>query len=567
MRVAVIGGGAGGTYAAALLKRARPAWRVTVYERNPPNDTFGFGVVFSEPTLDRLHAEDEATCQALLARSQRWDPIEVRLRGATLKTGGQGFAALGRRVLLDLLREQARAAGVELRFGHEIDAEKLPEADVIIAADGARSAVRRRFEEAFEPTISVGRTRYIWFGSTGRFDSLTFLFEENEHGAWAVHAYPFDDRTSTFIVETDETSWKRAGLDSDKGGDPRRSLEYCTRVFERHLQGGELLSNHSQWARFRTIRTAKWHHDNVVLLGDAAHTVHFSMGSGTKLALEDALALSRALTSAGSVAEAAAAFEKERRPDVHRIQRAAEPSLAWWESFRSFLPFDPEVFTFHFLTRNLRVSRQSIAKRDPSLVEAAAARTFPAEPEPLRAEIALGPGLRLRGRTAVAAPFAQAKDAALAIAWSEEEAKAARAAGAPAVALVIRARDAGKAAALRESAGADAVLVHAPIDAIAGALRAARESCASSSAVVGAVLEPREAREEVVAALGAGRGLADVVALFTRERSSTADMHAAVLGPIARRGFGAPVIVPSRPDLAETMLLASRADVVLLTGE
>jgi anthraniloyl-CoA monooxygenase len=562
MRIAVIGGGAGGTYVAALLKRARPDWAVTVYERNHGTDTFGFGVVFSEPTLDKLRAEDEQTCAALLARSARWDPIEIRLRDTTIQCGGQGFAALERRTLLELLQAQARAAGVELRFGETIEPERLPEADVVIVADGARSAVRRHFEARFESTIAVGRTRYIWLATSHRFDCLTFLFEENRDGAWAVHAYPFDETKSTFIVETDEGSWRNAGLDIEGEDITQRSIEYCRNVFTKYIGNADLLSNRSVWARFRTVRNQKWHHENLVLLGDAAHTAHFSMGSGTKMALEDALALARALTTHGAPAEAFAAYEKERRMDVHRIQRAAEPSLAWWENFASFMPFDPAVFTFHFLTRNLKVSRQSIEKRDPAIVHGAADVLFPGVADLTRAPLVLESGIRLGGRSANLAPFDG--EAALAVAWSDEEVRAARERGAPVVALVVPAKEASHAGERASAVSADIVLVSAARDRFAAALKSARES-SRTQIPVGAVLDPQELVDGPSAEpLREARGLAAITLLATQGRSSTSDARAAVLGPIVRRVLGAPVIVPCGAELLETMLLAERADVGLL---
>ena len=369
MRVACVGAGPGGLYAALLLKLRRPDWEVTVLERNGPAETFGFGVVFSEPTLDRLKAADPVTHAALLGISERWDPIELRLRGGVIRCSGQGFVATGRHALLAMLGEKAIAAGVDVRFHTPVSVDALPEADVIIAADGARSALRRKFESTFEPTFDTGHSKFIWFGTTKHFDCLTFPFEQSAAGAFSVHAYPFGKDRSTFIVETDEASLERAGIDTaDREESERLSIEYCEKLFASHLDGHKLLANQSHWANFRTVRNQSWRAGRVVLLGDAAHTTHFSMGSGTKMALEDALALCDALCGTDDVDAALATYEAVRRPDVRKLQQNGRPSLFWWEHFRHVMDRDLEPFAFHFLTRNLRVTRDSIARRDADLV-------------------------------------------------------------------------------------------------------------------------------------------------------------------------------------------------------
>lgn len=369
MRIVCVGAGPGGLYAALLLKQRRPDWDVTVLEQNGPDATFGFGVVFSEPTLERLKAADPETHAALLAIGERWDPIELRLRDDVIQCSGQGFVGAGRQALLSMLYAKAIAAGVDLRFHAQIDAGALPEADVLVASDGARSAIRRRFASTFEPSIDTGRSKFIWFGTTQRFHGLTFLFERSDAGAFAVHAYPFDKQRSTFIVETDEEALEKAGIATgDREESERLSLAYCERLFARHLGGHRLLANQSRWASFRTVRNQTWRAGRVVLLGDSAHTVHFSMGSGTKMALEDALALADALCANDDVDAALAAYETVRRPDVRKLQQAARPSLFWWESFRHVMDRDLVPFAFHFLTRNLRVTRESIMRRDAELV-------------------------------------------------------------------------------------------------------------------------------------------------------------------------------------------------------
>jgi anthraniloyl-CoA monooxygenase len=346
------------------LKQADPTRRIQVLERNAPGVTFGFGVVFSDPTLDGFRRLDPGLYAELLDNCVRWDPIEVRLPTGKVRCEGQGFSAIARTKLLHLLQERARSVGVELRFEVAFDdPAEFSDSDLLIVSEGARSGVRTRFSRHFQPSVETGASKYIWFGTTQSFDCLTFIFVENEHGAFAVHAYPFAPGRSTFIVETDEASWRNAKLDR---ADETQSLEYCEKLFAPDLGGGKLLVNQSRWANFRTLRTARWQHRNMVLIGDAAHTAHFSVGSGTKLALEDALALNAALATSPELVDACASYERERRAAVDRLQASAGPSLAWWENFRRYMTFSPEQFMFHFLTRNQRVTRESLRRRDPA---------------------------------------------------------------------------------------------------------------------------------------------------------------------------------------------------------
>lgn len=376
MKILCVGGGPAGLYFAVRMKQLDGAHEVTVLERNRPDDTFGFGVVFSDSTLGYLHQHDAETYELIRSNCQAWDAIEVRFKGKTLRCGGNGFAAISRKRLLNLLQQRAIELGVTIHFQHEFAslAECKPY-DLVVASDGINSTLRRPFEEAFRPTIEMGTAKYIWFGTTQRFDSLTFLFEENEHGLFGAHAYPYDEQTSTFIVETDEESWRRAGSDSfvestlAPGASDLASMAYCQQLFARHLHGHKLLANNSKWLNFRTLRNETWHHENIVLLGDAAHTAHFSVGSGTKMAMEDAIALSLALEEHEELPAALAAYERTRRPEVERIQRASLPSRQWWEDFRHYKHFSPEQLTFHFLSRNPRMTYHSLLARDPHYVK------------------------------------------------------------------------------------------------------------------------------------------------------------------------------------------------------
>lgn len=381
VKIHVIGGGPGGLFFAQLARRALPAAAITVYERNRPHDTFGFGVVFSDRTMANLQHSDAETHEAVRRATVHWDAIEVRHRGQVLRAGGHGFSAIARKRLVEILEEGARRAGADLRFEEEIsDLRAIEDCDLLVAADGSNSLVRRTYAREFGASEAEGRARFIWFGASVRYDSFKFIFEETPQGVFAVHAYPFDDHTSTFLVETDEESWRGAGLDrwveasQAPGLSDLESLRYLEQVFAPHLEGQSILANNSKWLTFRTIRNATWRHEHRVLLGDAAHTAHFSVGSGTKMAMEDAVALTEALTRAlqtqADLPSALAAYEARRRSEVERIQEAAAPSLAWWERYKIHMRMEPAPFIFHFLTRTPRVTGENLRRRDPALVEA-----------------------------------------------------------------------------------------------------------------------------------------------------------------------------------------------------
>ncbi|WP_419998538.1 bifunctional salicylyl-CoA 5-hydroxylase/oxidoreductase [Streptomyces boninensis] len=392
MRIAVIGGGPGGLYAAALLKRLDPARSVTVWERNAPDVTFGFGVVLSDETLGGIEHADPVVYAALQDEFVRWDDIDVVHRGRTLRSGGHGFAALSRRRLLAVLQERCRRLGVDLRFGTEAPPDLADTHDLVIAADGVNSLTRT---PAFGTAETVHRCRYIWLSAPFAFDAFRFEIAETEHGVMQLHGYPYAPDASTVIVEMHEDVWRRAGLDQ---ADEQESIDACGKYFTDALRGRPLTGNRSQWLLFRTITNAHWSHGNTVLLGDAAHTAHFSVGSGTKLAVEDALALAACIEEQPSVAAALAAYETERRPVVASTQRAAQASLQWFEELGRYVDQPPRQFAFNLLTRSRRVTHDNLKLRDPAFVTAVEREAgVPEGTPPMFTPFRLG-GLTLRNR-------------------------------------------------------------------------------------------------------------------------------------------------------------------------
>ena len=368
MKVSVIGGGPGGLYFALLFKQARADAEITVYERNRPDDTFGFGVVFSDATLSSFAAADAATHREITESFAHWDDIAIHVKGETLVSTGHGFSGLSRKKLLQILQRRCARLGVALRFSEEApDPTAFADSDLVVAADGINSQVREAYAEAFQPRIEWRGNKFIWLGSTCAFPAFTFVFRESEHGLWRLHAYQFDREQSTLIFECTEDTWRRAGLDK---ADEAESIAYLEALFADHLDGHRLLENNSTWRNFPIVTNARWHHGNIVLLGDAVHSAHFSIGSGTKLAMEDAIALCRALGAQGCVADALAAYETERRPEVESTQRAAKVSLAWFENVeRYYGELETIQFAFSLLTRSLRISHENLKLRDPAFVD------------------------------------------------------------------------------------------------------------------------------------------------------------------------------------------------------
>ncbi|NKE47435.1 bifunctional salicylyl-CoA 5-hydroxylase/oxidoreductase [Roseomonas frigidaquae] len=365
MRIAVIGGGPAGLYFAILMKRDFPASRITVVERNQAEDTFGFGVVFSDATLDAFRQADEPSYRAITESFAYWDDIAIVAKGREHRVGGNGFCGCSRRTLLMLLAARARELGVELEFRREATPEDFPDADLVVAADGINSPIRERFAEHFQPEVDLRPNRFAWMGSTRPFDAFTFFFKETPHGIFIAHCYQYEAGASTWVLETDPETFAKAGLE---GMDEAASAAFLEGVFAEELQGHRLITNRSQWRRFPTIKCARWVRGNVVLLGDAKASAHFSIGSGTKLAMEDAIALHQAFRAESNVASALHAFETGRREDVEKTQHAANVSLVWFEHVRRFWDFFPTRFAFGVMTRSKAITWDNLALRAPDFV-------------------------------------------------------------------------------------------------------------------------------------------------------------------------------------------------------
>jgi anthraniloyl-CoA monooxygenase len=366
MRIVCAGGGPGGLYFAGLMKKADPRHHVRVIERNRPDDTFGFGVVFSDATMAGIAEADSEAYRGIARHLVHWDDIEVNYRGERISSTGHGFSGMSRHTLLRVLQEQACAAGVEVLFEREVTSlDAFANADLVVAADGANSTVRHLLRDRIRTTVDLRPNRFVWLGTTKPFPAFTFYFTRSEHGLWRVHAYQYAPGRSTFIVECREDTWKAAGMDRVTEEETAAFLEH---LFADELDGHRLITNRSIWRQFPTIRSDPWSTGNMVLVGDAAHTAHFSVGSGTRMAMEDAVALRDALVESPDVAAALRAYEARRRPQVESLQRAAQASLQWFEDTERYMSLEPIQFTFSLLTRSLRITHEDLRARDPQFL-------------------------------------------------------------------------------------------------------------------------------------------------------------------------------------------------------
>ena len=372
MRIVCVGAGPAGLYFSILMKLADPRHEVTVLERNRPDDTFGFGVVFSDATLDNLREADPETHRDILASFRHWDDIDIHYRGEVIVSGGHGMCGIHRKRLLNILQTRASGLGVAIEYQTDVaDDSRFAGADLVVAADGINSGIRTRHAEHFKPDLELGQCRYMWFGASRSYDAFVKAFERTEHGWFEAHVYPHEDTMSTFIVECHEKTYLAHGLDRMS---LEESLAFSERVFARLLEGARMIGNArhprgSQWLNFVRVLNARWAHGNIVLMGDAAHTAHFSIGSGTKLAMEDAIALEHAFRGHASVPEALAAYETERRTEVLRLQNAARNSMQWSENVERYSSLEPMQFAYSLMTRSQRVGHDNLKLRDARFVE------------------------------------------------------------------------------------------------------------------------------------------------------------------------------------------------------
>ena len=372
MKAVCIGGGPAGLYFAISMKLRDPNHELMVVERNGPDDTFGWGVVFSDQTLDNLRANDPQSAEEIIESFAHWDDIDVHFKGECITSSGHGFIGIARKKLLNILQNRAAELGIEIRYNTDVeDLSEYSDADLILASDGANSRIRDHYAEHFKPDIDVRPNKYVWLGTNKVFEAFTFIFEETEHGWIWVHAYRFDENTSTFIVECQEHTWRGLGLDEMSQED---SIALCEKLFEDYLDGHSLMSNAkhlrgSAWLNFRRISCEKWFHDNIVLMGDAVHTAHFSIGSGTKLALEDAIDLTNFLHEYEDRESALREYQEIRHVEVLKLQSTARNSMGWFENVPRYVHFEPIQFAYGLLTRSQRISHENLRLRDKPWLE------------------------------------------------------------------------------------------------------------------------------------------------------------------------------------------------------
>jgi anthraniloyl-CoA monooxygenase len=368
VKITIVGGGPAGLYFAVLMKKLDPAHEVVVWERNAPGDTFGWGVVFSDKTLSYLRDSDRETYIHITNSFETWENVDILVRDEKISVGGNKFSGIARIALLNILQQRCADLGVDVRYRADVaSVDDLGRCDLLVGADGINSMVRKTFEADFRPTLDVRTNRYIWYGTPQLFHGLALTFRESAAGVFAAHSYKFSKSLSTFIVECDAATWRAAGFEEMPDVQAR---DYVARVFARDLGGHALLSNNSKWINFVMVRNACWHRGNVVLLGDALHTAHFSIGSGTKLALEDSIALAGCFERGAEVEAALAEFERIRKPIVDEYQEAAYESLVWFETVRERMHLDPMRFAYSLMTRSKRIDHENLRRRDPAFISA-----------------------------------------------------------------------------------------------------------------------------------------------------------------------------------------------------
>jgi anthraniloyl-CoA monooxygenase len=363
MKIGIVGGGPAGLYFALLMKKSDPSHQITVVEQNPSGATYGWGVVFSDRALTFLKESDTETYDEIEATIKTWDDLTIVHNNQAIKIDGSGYSGIERLALLQILQMHCQRYGVEMLFTTRVpDASHFADCDLIVGSDGAGSVVRQQYAEQFEPTSSMLSNKYIWYGTHQLFDTLSLIFRRYQGGAFVAHCYPYSDQTSTFIIECDAQTWEHAGFAHLT---EQENIDYCQRIFKQDLGGRALLPNKSAWLNFRVVTNKRWSYQQVVLLGDALRTVHFSIGSGTRMALEDAITLAKAFEAKADVRSALQAFEDLRRPGMEKVLDIAQQSYKWYETFHEKMDLDPFSLVYSYMTRSGRLDAHTLRQRAP----------------------------------------------------------------------------------------------------------------------------------------------------------------------------------------------------------